>query len=91
MRIEVLMSSGETDGWNDVTDATVENGALHVLKELTPESNPLSEARIRELKTVTTLEQIDQGPDLPPGELKRVFLLMGTYAPGMWMKVVYKP
>lgn len=85
MRIEVLMSSGETDGWNGVTDAIIENGALHVLEEVKEHVGEIL------VKTVKITESIDQGPDLPTGELTRVHLLRGTYAPGMWMKVVYLP
>lgn len=89
MLIQVLLASGETDSWHDATDATLENGALHILQQL-PIDGSVSEEEVARLKTVRSYEEIDNGPDAPPGTLSRLHRLCGTYAPGMWMKVVYQ-
>lgn len=80
--IEILMSSGETDTWHRVHDAAVENGALHILEE------PTDDSQLDRLKTVSISSETAPG-HLPPGIRTITYLLRATYAPGMWMKVVF--
>lgn len=84
MKIEVLLSSGETDRWTGADDAVVDHGALHVLEKL--ENQPLEGLKLTHIHT-----QEDQGSDLPPADISTAYLLRAVYAPGMWMKVVYLP
>lgn len=81
MNIQVLLSSGETDGWEDVVDAQADGGYLLVLGAFDPDP---------EVKTITVRTEIpNDNPELPPTVKLEPFTLVAMYAPGMWMKVEF--
>lgn len=84
MNINVLLSSGDWDEWENVHD-TIENdaGTMLVVSEI--DGDEIS----GDWKVVTVSQEIDQGPDLPPLEKGQTLRVHAMYAPGMWMKAEY--
>jgi hypothetical protein len=94
MRVEVLLSSGETDGWNNVDDAQVNDGHLIILSEIDGDEVPAW------MKTIVVETEVESHPGHGSGGVgifrapyttskRQEFHLQAVYAPGMWMKVVY--
>jgi len=78
MNINVLMSSGEEDTWEDAADAVDDRGSLVVLYEIEGDEVP---AGIKVLEVAQELED---------GSTKgQTFQVAAQYAPGMWMKVEF--
>lgn len=88
MRVEVLLSSGETDGWNNVDDAQVNDGHLMILSEIEGDEIP---GWMKTIKEETEVEEYPLGVYRSPHVVTKhkTFQLNALYAPGMWMKVVY--
>jgi hypothetical protein len=84
MKVSVLMASGEVDEWTGVADANEDRGSLVVLDYIEGDEVPA------DAKLLMTRREIDQGPDLPPGEKVEVYKVLAVYAPGMWMKVEFE-
>lgn len=99
MNLNVLLSSGETDNWEEVEDA-IEGpaGQLVVVAEI--EGDEVADG----VKTMVLREEIDQGwvkvdgtaaelgkPQVPapPMVKSRTVEVLAVYAPGMWMKVEF--
>jgi hypothetical protein len=101
MNLDVLLSSGEVDNWEEVEDA-IEGpaGQLVVVSEIEGDEVPDG------VKTMVLKEEIEQGwvqPDGSPAELGKIQVpappmvksrtveVLAVYAPGMWMRVVFNP
>lgn len=83
MNVTVLMSSGDVDEWENVAETIEDSGSLVLLGIIEGDEVPDG------LKTVTLSQEVDNGPDLPPGEKHQTFQVLVIYAPGMWMKVEF--
>jgi len=83
MQINVMMSSGETDCWEDAADAIDDRGSLLVLFDIEGTEVPAG------MKTLEIHREIEQeGAD--PMQKTTTFQVAAQYAPGMWMKVEFE-
>ena len=83
MNVSITLSSGEQDNWEDVADVVEDHASLVVLGNILLDEVPEG------VKMMGIRSQIDNGPDLPPGEKVESFAICAIYAPGMWMKVEF--
>lgn len=104
MDLEILLSSGETDNIRCVDETMVEDHYLHILKRIEGDSVPDGVKILAVNREIDGPNDGIRGADvpgwdvpnppglvhpLPRGTKTEVFELVGTYAPGMWMKVMY--
>lgn len=89
MNVTVLLSSGDTDEWDDIENVRMDmdlGGALVVFRKcdhvVTPEESIESLAEARKFRSPGELRQ----KAYQEGETIQVDTIIGLYAPGMWMK-----
>ena len=99
MNLNVLLSSGEVDTWEEVDDAIEgASGQLVVVAEIEGDEVPDG------IKTMVLTQEVEQWvqPNGDPAELGKVQVphtatlsrtveVLAMYAPGMWMKVEFNP
>lgn len=83
MNVTVLLSSGDTDEWENISETLEDSGQLILLSNIDDDEVPDG------IKTVVMSQEVDQGPDLPPMTKTQTFQVVVIYATGMWMKVEY--
>lgn len=83
MDVDVLLSSGDEDDWEDVGDALAIDGELFILAHLEEEEIPGS------MKTFDVSQRIPQQGTDDMVKTTR-YRLVAQYAAGMWMKVEYR-
>lgn len=104
MDLEILLASGETDTIRGIDETLIEENYLHILKEIEGDEVPGRLKTITVTREIDGPGDGIRGGDvpgwdvvnppglvhpLPRGTKTQVFELVGTYAPGMWMKVMY--
>lgn len=105
MDLEILLASGETDTIRGADETLIEENYLHVLREIDGDEIPGSmktitvtrpldgdELKLWDNTEAKSLFKPAPGylrPHLKPETKTQVYELVGTYAPGMWMKVMY--
>lgn len=83
VNVTVLLSSGDTDEWENISETLEDSGQLILLSNIDDDEVPDG------IKTVVMSQEVDQGPDLPPMTKTQTFQVVVIYATGMWMKVEY--
>lgn len=96
MNLEILLSSGDTDTFTGAADTVVEDHYLHILVEIEDEMIPEG------MKTLQIRKELEHSPEFlssyrgtmpiqefPKPTKTQTYAVAATYAPGMWMKVVY--
>ena len=90
MDVKVLLSSGETDEWEEVADTVEQQGSLFVVDQITDDPEK-QKVLVIEGPVPEWREAPGGGWEMRSGEDDGVLFyeVLAQYAPGMWMKVEY--